>query len=435
MREIKTVTVVGANGTMGTNVAGIFGSFGNAKVYMVSRDIEKSKKAVVKAGKSVRAESINKNLIPADYSMLEQCVAESDLVFESTAEKLSVKLEVTKKIAAALREGAIACTGTSGLSITTLAECFPENLRPHYMGVHFFNPPYNMTLCEVTPTKYTDTDLLKDVKEYLKTKLFRTVVEVKDSPAFLANRIGFQFINEAFQYAERYKDNGGIDYIDAILGPFTGRAMAPLTTADFVGLDVHKAIVDNLYENTNDYAHDTFILPEFVQKLIDDGMLGRKAGGGIYKVEVYESGFKRRTVYDIETGMFRDKMNYVFPFAEKMKASLKDGDYEEAFSRLVKNQSLEATICLEFLLKYILYSLSATEEVGYKISSADDVMATGFNWCPPMAMIQALETVTDVKALMKERVDASILDKVDADALLAKVKPSKNDNRLYFKSR
>ena len=165
MREIKTVTVVGANGTMGTNVAGIFGSFGNAKVYMVSRDIEKSKKAVVKAGKSVRAESINKNLIPADYSMLEQCVAESDLVFESTAEKLSVKLEVTKKIAAALREGAIACTGTSGLSITTLAECFPENLRPHYMGVHFFNPPYNMTLCEVTPTKYTDTDLLKDVKE------------------------------------------------------------------------------------------------------------------------------------------------------------------------------------------------------------------------------------------------------------------------------
>ena len=435
MREIKTVTVVGANGTMGTNVAGIFGSFGNAKVYMVSRDIEKSKKAVIKAGKSVRAESINANLIPADYSMLKQCVAESDLVFESTAEKLSVKLEVTKKIAAALREGAIACTGTSGLSITTLAECFPENLRTNYFGVHFFNPPYNMTLCEVTPTKYTDMELFEETKKYLKTKLFRTVVEVKDSPAFLANRIGFQFINEAFQYAEKFKDNGGIDYIDAILGPFTGRAMAPLTTADFVGLDVHKAIVDNLYENTNDYAHETFILPEFVQQLIDDGMLGRKSGGGIYKVEVYDSGFKRKTVYDIETGMFRDKMNYVFPFAVKMKASLKDGDYEKAFSRLVKNQSLEATICLEFLLKYILYSLSATEEVGYKISSADDVMATGFNWCPPMAMIQALATVTDVNALMKERVDKSILSKVDVDALLAKVKPSKYDYRLYFKSR
>lgn len=317
----------------------------------------------------------------------------------------------------------------------TLSECFPEDLRKHYFGVHFFNPPYNMILCEVTPTKYTDMELFEEAKKYLKHILFRTVVEVKDSPAFLANRIGFQFINEAFQYAERYKDNGGIDYIDAILGPFTGRAMAPLTTADFVGLDIHKAIVDNLYENTNDYAHETFVLPAFVQKLIVEGKLGRKAGGGIYRTEVYESGLKRRTVYDIEAGLFRDRMQYVFPFTEKMKAHLKNGEYDLAFARLVNNKSLEATICLEFLLKYIIYSLSATEEVGYKISSADDVMATGFNWCPPMAMIQAFSTVTDVPQLIKERVDKSILEKIDVDSLLVKVKPSKYDYRLYFKSR
>ena len=435
MNLIKTVTVIGANGTMGTNVSAIFASFGNAKVYMVSRDIEKSKKAAEMACKSVRANSIRANLIPADYSMLEQCISESDLVFESTVENLAVKLDVTMKVAATLRSNAIACTGTSGLSITTLSECFPENLRNNYFGVHFFNPPYNMTLCEVTPTKYTDMELFEETKKYLKNTLFRTVVEVKDSPAFLANRIGFQFINEALQYAERYKDNGGIDYIDAILGPFTGRAMAPLTTADFVGLDVHKAIVDNLYENTNDYAHETFVLPEFVQKLIDDGMLGRKTGGGIYKTEVYESGLKRRTVYDIETGVFRDKMNYVFPFAEKIKANLKNGEYDKAFSHLVNNKSLEATICLEFLLEYIIYSLSATEEVGYKISSADDVMATGFNWCPPMAMIQAFSTVTDIQQLIRERINKSILEKIDVDSLLAKVKPSKYDYRLYFKSR
>ena len=128
-------------------------------------------------------------------------------------------------------------------------------------------------------------------------------------------------------------------------------------------------------------------------------------------------------------------MNYVFPFAEKIKANLKNGEYEKAFARLVNNKSLEATICLEFLLKYIIYSLSATEEVGYKISSADDVMATGFNWCPPMAMIQAFSTVTDVPQLIKERVDKSILEKIDVDSLLAKVKPSKYDYRLYFKSR
>lgn len=431
----KTVTVLGASGTMGTNVSGIFASFGDAKVYMISRDIEKSKKAAVKACKSVRADSIAKNLIPADYSMLGKCVSESDIVFESTAENLDVKLDVTKQVAEFLKPNTIACTGSSGLSITTLAECFPEKLRTNYFGIHFFNPPYNMTLCEVTPTKYTDKALFEETKQYLKNTLFRTVVEVKDSPAFLANRIGFQFINEAFQYAEKYKDNGGIDYIDAILGSFTGRAMAPLTTANFVGLDVHKAIVDNLYTNTNDYAHETFVMPVFVQKLIDKGMLGRKTNGGIYKTEEYENGFKRRTVYDIESGLFRDKMNYVFPFAEKMKANLNNGDYEKAFSQLVNNKSLEATICMEFLLKYILYSLSATEEVGYKISSADDVMATGFNWCPPMAMIQAFSAVADVKQLINDRIDQSILNQIDVDMLLAKVKPSKYDYRPYFKSR
>lgn len=80
-----------------------------------------------------------------------------------------------------------------------------------------------MPLCEFTPTKYADMELARELKSYLKDKLFRTVVEVKDSPAFLGNRISFQFINEALQYADKYKDNGGIDYIDAILGSFTGR--------------------------------------------------------------------------------------------------------------------------------------------------------------------------------------------------------------------
>lgn len=435
MREINTVTVIGANGTMGANVSAIFASFGNAKVYMVSRDIKKSKNAVEKACRSVRADSIRSNLIPVDYSELEKCVSESDLVFESTAEKLDVKIEVTKKIASALSEDAIACTGTSGLSITTLSECFPENLRSRYFGVHFFNPPYNMTLCEVTPTKYTDSALFEEMKKYLKEKLFRTVVEVKDSPAFLANRIGFQFINEAFQYAVKYQDNGGVDYIDAILGPFTGRSMAPLTTADFVGLDVHKAIVDNLYENTSDYAHDTFVLPEFIQTLIDENKLGRKTAGGIYKMEIYDNGLKRMTVYDIATGLYRDKMKYVFPYAEKMKYSLAKGDYENAFAALINNNSNEAKICVEFLLKYIIYSLNATKEVGYNVGSADDVMATGFNWCPPLAMIQAFSTVTDIKALIHERLGDELFSKIDIDSLLADVEQSKYDYRLYFKSR
>ena len=433
MISINTVTVIGATGTMGANVAGIFASFGDAKVYCVGRDIAKVKRTIPRIVKSVKADAIAKNLIPADFSMLESCVAESDLIFESSKEDIGIKTEIATRVGKAMKDTAVSGTGSSGLSINAIAEYYPEKLRSRFFGIHMFNPPYSMSLCELTPTKYTEEKIKEELKKYLETKLYRTVVEVKDSPAFLANRIGFQFINEALLYAEKYKDNGGIDYIDAILGPFTGRSMAPLTTSDFVGLDVHKAIVDNVYENTSDYNHATFIFPEFTKKLVEEGMLGRKSNGGLYQSIMYENGLVRETVFDINTGLYRDVIPYVFPFADKMKKYIAEGDYQKALERLANNQSLEAKICRYFLLDYIVYSLYATKEVGYEITAADDVMATGFNWCPPLAMYQALSTVADVPTLIRENLP-DVCKKVNIDELLAEVKPSKYDYRLYFKS-
>ncbi len=433
MKDIKTVTVIGVTGTMGTNIAGIFASFGNAKVYCVGRDIEKVKKTIPLIVKSVRADSITRNLIPADFSLLEQCVSESDLIFESSKENITIKTNIAKRVAKAMKGTAISCTGTSGLSITAIAECYPEQLRSRLFGVHMFNPPYSMLLCELISTKYSDLELKDELKQYLSERLIRTVVEVKDSPAFLANRIGFQFINEALQYAEKYKDNGGIDYIDAILGTFTGRAMPPLMTSDFVGLDVHKAIVDNIYRNTNDYAHESFILPDFVQKLIDEGKLGRKTNGGLYQQIIYDNGLKRKTVYDINSGLYRDMLPYTFPFADRMKKYFFSGNYLKAFDQLVNNHSNEAEICLSFLLKYIVYSLYATEEVGYSVDAADDVMATGFNWCPPLAMYKALSLVADVPALITERLPA-ICQRIEIDHYISNIKQSKYDFRPCFKS-
>lgn len=433
MREIKVVTVVGVTGTMGAKIAGIFASFGGAKVYCVGRSIDKVRHSLPKIIRSVRADSISDRLIPADYTELGPCVSESDLIFESTAENMAVKREVACAVAASMRPEAIACTGTSGLSVTKLAECYPEPIRGHFFGVHMFNPPYNMPLCELISTPYSDLHMLGDLRHYLENKLFRTVVEVKDSPAFLGNRIGFQFINEALQYAEKYRDNGGIDYIDAILGPFTGRSMPPLTTSDFVGLDVHRAIVDNVYENTQDYAHDTFVLPEYVKALILEGHLGRKSGGGLYRLIKYDNGFKRMMVYDISTGLYRDVFPYVFPFAEDMKQFISEGDYRKAFEVLMRNRSQEARICRHFLLNYIAYSLYAAKEVGYAIDAADDVMAAGFNWCPPLAMAEALWAVADVRSLIAQEPMSDISTSIFDDLPLHR-EPSKYDYRRYFRS-
>jgi 3-hydroxyacyl-CoA dehydrogenase len=430
---IKTVTVLGANGTMGRNIAGIFASFGNAKVYMVSRSIEKSRMAIEKTAKSVKADAIIKNLIPADYSMLEECVFESDLIFESVAEDINSKIEINHEIATFVGKNKIICTGSSGLSIKYLADAFPEEIRKNYLGVHFYNPPYSMTLCEIIPSDYTDKSILEEIKDYVTNTLYRTAVEVKDSPAFLGNRIGFQFINESLQYA--YKDNGGIDYIDAILGQFTGRSMAPLVTSDFVGLDVHKAITDNLYQNTNDYARDTFIMPQFAINLVNKGMLGRKTNGGLYKLIVSESGIKKSLVYDIASDSYREKMRYSFPFAENIIDSLKVGDYTTAFETLINNHSIEAELCLELLLKYVVYSLNAAHIVGDGIHSADDVMATGFNWCPPLAVIKALFGVENFSKLVYERLNSQLINQIDLEMLLANVEESNYDYRRYFKAK
>lgn len=241
---IKTVTVIGAGGTMGCNISAIFASFGDAKVYML--DVCKPVNAVEKAIKSVRSDSIRNHLLPADFSMLKECVEDSDLVFESVVESKDIKLEVAIQCAKYLKPSAYLCTGTSGLSVNEIAEALPDDIKRRYFGVHFFNPPYSLTLCELIKSEFAVEEDVLELKTYLKEKLFRTVVICEDKPAFVGNRIGFQFINASLRLANEYSEKGGLDYIDAIFGQFTGRMMAPCNTADFVGLDVHKAIVDNL---------------------------------------------------------------------------------------------------------------------------------------------------------------------------------------------
>lgn len=435
--SINTVTVVGANGTMGRNVSAIFASFGNAEVYLVSRSLEKSIAAKEKAYLSVRAESVKEKLLPTNYEHLRECVAKSDLIFEACAEEWHIKQDIHNRIADAIKDTVrckIICSGTSGLSLTKLAELYPEKYRHQFMGMHFFNPPYQMPLCEMIPTVYTQADrsVFESVVIYVKEILRRTVVETKDSPAFLGNRIGFQFICGAMHAAEKYKYSGGIDYIDSILGPFAGRSMAPLVTANFVGLDVCAAIMNNLYENTNDFSHEEYSIPEYIKKMLQDGRIGRKAGAGLYKTVLHDSGVKIHQVYDIEHGVYRERIRYTFPFVENMIAALRIGDYESAIQTLVTNQSTEAKLCCEFLVKYIVYSLSMAQELGCGNRAVDAAMAAGFHWCPPLALMEAFNSVVDFRKLCEERLEADIFRMIIEKKLFNNLEKSRYDYRKFL---
>lgn len=388
--KINVITVIGANGTMGTNAGAIFASFGESIVYMMSRDVQKSRNAIDRAVKSVRAESIRKKLIPVDYSSMEECLKKSDLVFESVSENIDIKKEITKKIGMYANEKTIIATGTSGLSINEISNVLPKLYRKNYYGLHFFNPPYSMPLLELIPPKEANQNNTNELKKYLENNLIRVVVVCKDKPAFIANRIGFQFLNLALQYAEKLKNKGGIVYIESILDLFTGRAMTPCATVDFVGLDVHKAIVDNLFRNTNDYSNFSFKLPYFVNKLIAEGKLGKKTGEGLFRTDVTEDGKKIKYVYDIKTNNYLYYQKIEFPFTKKMNEFLNNGDYNLAFECLATDTSEEAELCRFFLKNYIDYSLFVGKQVCDDITMVDDAMAMGFNWCPPLALSNKL---------------------------------------------
>ncbi|MGF7012576.1 3-hydroxyacyl-CoA dehydrogenase [Lachnospiraceae bacterium PF1-22] len=433
--KVKVVTVIGANGTMGTNVAGIFASFGNCKVNLLSRTISKSEDAKRKAIQSVKADSIGNNLKVYDYSMMKECIQKADLIFESVAESVEIKREIYEYISKYVGNKTVICTGTSGLSVNELAQTFSVEQRERFLGVHFFNPPYNLTLCEVIPNVNTSSRLVNELSLYLEKQLLRKVVLSKDKPAFLGNRIGFQFINEAMIYAEKYAASGGIEYIDQILGPFTGRSMSPIFTADFVGLDVHKAIVDNVYHNTEDYAHETFKLPSYVNKMISEGKLGKKVKEGLYKTIVLEDGTRKQLIYDLEMMDYRAKSDDRPEFAKKMVNKLRTGDYHECIEILKRGDTQEAQICVELLTKYVIYALHIADEVGDSITAADDVMATGFNWIPPIAYIEAWGGVDEFIEYVKSNFSEDISRHTSILDILKRASKSEYDYKMYFRAK
>ena len=181
--QIRTVTVLGASGTMGAAAAGLFAAYGEAQVYVTGRDSRRTAAAVGRAARSVRGDSIRTRMTPVAWEELERAVAVSDLVFESVAEDAAVKAAVLARAAAAMRPDALLCTGSSGLSVTALAGALPADTRRRFMGMHLFNPPGKMTLCELIPTPDTDPALADAVQDWLERTLRRQVVRTGDTPA------------------------------------------------------------------------------------------------------------------------------------------------------------------------------------------------------------------------------------------------------------
>lgn len=291
--QVKKVAVLGA-GVMGAQIAA---HLVNVKVPVVLFDLPA--KEGPKSGIVIRAVENLKKLKPsplgvandaelitaANYEEHLGLLGECDLVIEAIAERMDWKRDLYQKIAPHVAPRAILASNTSGLSITALSEALPEALRPRFCGIHFFNPPRYMTLVELIPTPTTQAQILDDLEAFVTSGLGKGVVRAKDTPNFIANRIGIAGMLATMKEVENF----GLTYdvVDDLTGKRLGRASSgTFRTADVVGLDtmahVVKTLQDNLDETTDPF-YGSFGTPPVLAKLIELGHLGQKTKAGFYK--------------------------------------------------------------------------------------------------------------------------------------------------------
>ena len=291
--NVKKVAVLGA-GVMGAQIAA---HLVNVKVPVVLFDL--AAKEGAKNGIVTRAIENLKKLKPSplgvvdDAALIQQAnyeehmeqLKDCDLIIEAIAERMDWKLDLYKKIAPFVAPHAIVASNTSGLSITKLSEALPDSIRPRFCGIHFFNPPRYMFLVELINTPTTDAHILDDLETFVTSGLGKGVVRAKDTPNFIANRVGIAGMLATMKEVENF----GLTYdvVDDLTGKKLGRASSgTFRTADVVGLDtmahVIKTLQDNLNEATDPF-YASFGTPPVLKTLLEMGNLGQKTKAGFYK--------------------------------------------------------------------------------------------------------------------------------------------------------
>jgi len=394
---IRTVAVLGSSGTVGSLTGGVIAQQG-IKVYFLSRTLQGAKAGLKKAIAQARAEVISRYVECGDYDhMLEDALHDSDLIIESVTEDLEVKRNIFRMVERYRRPDTIIGSTTSSLPLNAIAEGRSDSFKKNFLSTHFYNPPGKMLACEIAGTEWTSPEIYNFMARFLEKRLQRKIVHVNNSPAFAGNRIAFLLFNRITSFVEEY----GTEMIDYLIGSYTGRLMPPLATIDLVGLDIHKAIVRSLQEYTNDHFHDTLILPDYIDKMIEAGFIGNKAGGGFYKKE--ESG--KRLYYDPETDEYIPAIEPHVVFVEKAKRLIHLGMYEEAFGVIKTAKGTEAEIVREILCTYVAYSYALVGEVtdpSQGIEGIDKVMCYGFNWAPPSTIVKMIGGNEEMIRLLQE---------------------------------
>jgi 3-hydroxyacyl-CoA dehydrogenase len=309
---------------------------------------------------------------PAHYDQHLASLGDCDLVIEAIAERPDWKKDLYQKIVPHLNEHALLASNTSGLSINALAQTLPEPLRRRLCGVHFFNPPRYMYLLEVIPCADTDPQMLDRLEPFLVTTLGKGVIRAKDTPNFIANRVGvFSII--ALAHHTRELDLG-FDVVDALTGPLIGRPKsATYRTLDVVGLDTLAHVMSSIREHlTNDPWHKYFELPDWYRVLVERGALGQKVGAGVYRKQG-----KDIFVLDPATREYRVARQEADPQVAEIARIRNPAERLEKLRASPHSQAQLLWRSLRDTLHYCAYHLA---EIADNARDVDLAMRWGFGW-------------------------------------------------------
>ncbi len=401
-RAIRKVAVVGS-GVMGSRIASLFAGIGVQTLLLdivpqAPNDAE-TKKGLTLESKLVRNRIVNDALqatikgkpsafytkkaldniktgnIDDDLHLIADC----DWIIEVVIERLDIKQQVFDKIEKYRKPGTLISSNTSGIPIHLMSEGRSEDFQKHFCGTHFFNPPRYLRLLEIIPSPHTDPAIISFLMDYGDRFLGKTTVLCKDTPAFIANRVGVFGFMAVFKTMQQLGLN--VDEVDALTGPILGRPKsATFRTGDVVGLDTLVHVAKDLPQNApNDEAVDIFKLPPFLEQMIANKWLGDKTGQGFYKKvnDPAQKGKSDILTLDLNTMEYGPKQKSKFATIEAAKpvddlaarlkvlynGTDKAGDFYKQFHHL--------------LFAYISHRIPEISDELYKI---DDALKAGFGW-------------------------------------------------------
>ena len=311
-------------------------------------------------------------LFPGNFEDDLERLGRADFIIEAVVESLPVKQALMEKIASHISDQAIVSTNTSGIPISKIGEGMSDALKKRFLGTHFFNPPRYMRLLEIIPTRWTSPEVVAATRRFAEEDLGKGVVIARDTPNFIANRIGILAFLLTFRLMEKW--GLSIEEVDALTGKLIGHPKtATYRTADMVGLDIIARVADNVYQMApDDPLREIFSLPKALRVLLQKGWLGAKTGQGFYRKT--KEGIE---VLDFKEMTYQPKAKVIFPVLDRLQA------YEDSRRRieiLLEDTSPPARFVSDPLQGILLYVASQAPDISGSIMDIDQAMRWGFGW-------------------------------------------------------